>query len=312
MRHRGLIYDLSIALLLFGLAVALFWPVALGDRTLLPADMLFGEEPWLSYAPAAQIPLANSRARASTYLQDYASIRFAVDSLRLRQIPLWNPYILCGIPFLASGQHGLLYPLSLIYYILPLPISLGWFALLHVFLAGVFCYMFTRSLGMHRMGSALAALCFQFGGFIILGNESPMRVAAAVWLPLVLACIERVVSRAICREARLTSHLPAVALGATAPRTRIAVRPLVPNPSADGVRVALELDTNATIRLEVYDIRGRRVSGPSDYPLAPGQREIHWNGLAGGRPLAAGTYILRLRGPSLEVTQKVLLLRDRP
>lgn len=102
------------------------------------------------------------------------------------------------------------------------------------------------------------------------------------------------------------------ALGATAPRTRIAVRPLFPNPSADGVRVALELDTNATIRLEVYDIRGRRVSGPSDYPLAPGQREIHWNGLAGGRPLAAGTYILRLRGPSLEVTQKVLLLRDRP
>jgi hypothetical protein len=37
------------------------------------------------------------------------------------EIPLWNPYNNCGLPFLAQWNTLTLYPLSLIYLLLPMP-----------------------------------------------------------------------------------------------------------------------------------------------------------------------------------------------
>src|ERR1019366_49153 len=47
------------------------------------------------------------------------------------EIPLWNPLNDCGVPFLAQWNTLALYPLSLIYLLLPLSWSLGLFNLLH-------------------------------------------------------------------------------------------------------------------------------------------------------------------------------------
>ena len=56
------------------------------------------------------------------------------------EIPLWNPYNECGLPFLAQWNTLTLYPLSLIYLLFPLPWSLSFFCLTHLFIAGMGMY----------------------------------------------------------------------------------------------------------------------------------------------------------------------------
>lgn len=205
--------DLGILLVLLTLAILFFWPVTLGGKTMLPADNAFAWEPWKSYAQEAGVTTPHNGLLSDLYLQNYAWKRFIRQSLRAGELPLWNPHIFAGVPFLAAGQHSALYPLSVIFYMLPLPGAYGWFAALHLFLAGVFTYLFTRTLRIGRAGSALAGVTFMFSGFMVIRNVFPMIVAAAVWLPVILTAVERIVRRAEGGEASLVPHMPDVALG---------------------------------------------------------------------------------------------------
>ena len=55
------------------------------------------------------------------------------------EVPLWNPYNNCGLPFLAQWNTLALYPPSLFYEVLPMPWAMNFFILGHVFLAASAC-----------------------------------------------------------------------------------------------------------------------------------------------------------------------------
>lgn len=214
MRHPGRRTDLAILLALLFLALLFFSPVTLGGKTLLPADNAFAWQPWKSYADQVGVDVPYNGLVSDLYLQNYAWKRLIVQALRQREIPLWNPYILSGAPFLAAGQHSALYPFSALFYLLPLSAAYGWFAALHLFLAGAFTYLLARTLGLRRGAAALAAVTFELCGYIVIGNVFPMIVAAAVWLPLLLTAIERVVRRAEADEGGVVRQIPDLLLGA--------------------------------------------------------------------------------------------------
>src|SRR5574341_512327 len=48
------------------------------------------------------------RGDVFTYFYPYWEYRNAI--LRTGHIPLWNPYLFMGVPFLANSQAGVLYP----------------------------------------------------------------------------------------------------------------------------------------------------------------------------------------------------------
>src|SRR6185436_1216600 len=52
-------------------------------------------------------------------------------------LPLWNPYQLCGVPWLAALQTGVLYPPHALYLVLPTHTAMGALALGHLLLAGL-------------------------------------------------------------------------------------------------------------------------------------------------------------------------------
>ena len=216
MHDKGRRSDLAIILILLVLPVLFFWPVTVGGKTLLPADNAFAWEPWKSYASEAGVGIPHNDLLSDLYLENYAWKRFIVDSLRHRQLPLWNPYILAGVPFLAAGQHSAMYPLSVLFYLLPIPLAYGWFAAIHLFLAGLFTYILARTLRVGRVGSVLSATTFMFSGFMVIRNVFPMIIAAAVWLPLILASIERIARRAEETDVNAIVYLPDVAVGASA------------------------------------------------------------------------------------------------
>jgi len=200
------------------LPFVLFWPVTFGGRTLIPADDLFFFEPWTSVegqfnvqapeTPHNDLPL-------DLLLENYAWKKFITQSLHDGQLPLWNPDLFGGIPFLAAGQHSALYPFSVLFYILPIPAAFGWFVVSQFFLAGVFAYLFLRSLGQSPGAAFAGGLIYEFSLFMVVSVTFPMILAGAVWMPLVLASVLWIVEQRPALGGRPAS-LPWVAVGALA------------------------------------------------------------------------------------------------
>jgi len=125
-RSKAWIPDLGALLLLLILPLILFWPVTVGSRTLIPADNLYQWEPYRSFATEQGVELPpHNELISDLVLENLVWKTFIVESIQDREIPLWNPHLFGGIPFLAAGQHSAVYPLSLLFYILPLPRAYG-------------------------------------------------------------------------------------------------------------------------------------------------------------------------------------------
>ncbi len=210
--ERGFLGPLAVCLLML-LPLLLFAPVAFGPRTLIPADALFLFEPFRSAAAELGVTVPQNPLLADLILENYVWKRFLLQALHNRELPLWDPYIFAGHPFFANGQHSGLYPLSLLFYILPLWRAYGVFIWLQLGLAGVWMYLFARTLGAGRLGSLIAGMTYQFSGFMVVSVVHPMIVAGASWLPFILAMVERVVQQRPALGGRPAS-LPWAVLGA--------------------------------------------------------------------------------------------------
>ncbi len=125
-----------------------------------------------------------------TYFYPYKA--FAAEAIRSGSLPLWNPYLFMGAPFLANTQSAALYPLNLPLYWLSVPKMVSYSAVLHLFLGGAFTYLFARrTLGLSQRGSLAAGLTLALGGFLGAQVEHPNQLNVLVWLPLLLFLFHR-------------------------------------------------------------------------------------------------------------------------
>jgi hypothetical protein len=128
--------------------------------------------------------------------QFYAFARYEAARLQNGQIPLWNPYIYSGHPFLADIQSAVFYPLSLLTMLLTAAKGFTYRALEleaigHVFLAALFTYLLARRLTRSRAGGLAAAITFGFSGY--LTSYPPLQLAileTQAWLPLILLLLD--------------------------------------------------------------------------------------------------------------------------
>src|SRR5688500_3083729 len=145
MRRR--LPDFLIIALLFALPLIMFWAQTVGGKTLLPTENLFQFEPFATYAEVAKAPAPHNKLVSDLVLENFQWKTFIRQSIEQGEIPLWNPHQFSGIPFLAAGQQSTLYPLSILYYVLPLPAAYGWFTVVQLWLAGLFMYLCMPGLG---------------------------------------------------------------------------------------------------------------------------------------------------------------------
>lgn len=102
------------------------------------------------------------------------------------ELPFWNSYHNMGQPFLAQWNTMSLYPGSLIYLLFPLPWSLNFFCLLHLFLGGMGMYFLARHLLDHNAAASFAGLGYIFNAFTLNCLMYPHNIAAWGWLPWIL------------------------------------------------------------------------------------------------------------------------------
>jgi hypothetical protein len=154
-----------------------------GGKGLVPASGVLGYPPW----PVTNCP--SNWLLADQYNVFATQREFVHQQFWRGHFPLWNPYLDCGVPNLASIQGALLFPINLL--LLPLGpfYGGGLAAFLKLFLAGWFTMLYLRALGASNGGAFLSGLVFSLSGFMIVWLGHP-HVNSAMWLPLLLYLIE--------------------------------------------------------------------------------------------------------------------------
>ena len=185
---------------------------------MIPVDALYQWQPWRA-ENATVVP--HNALVTDLLLENYVWKQFILQCLRERQLPLWNPYILSGQPFLANGQHSALYPFSLIFFIFPLTRAYGLFTVSQLLIAGLALYYYARTIRLSRLAAAAGGLLFAFSGFVLVNTVFPMILAAVAWLPFLLAIIEKLLQAVKVEGApplreRLRAPLPWLILGSLA------------------------------------------------------------------------------------------------
>src|SRR6266516_18315 len=107
------------------------------------------------------------------------------------EVPLWNPLSDFGLPFLAQWNTLTCYPLSLIYLLFPLPWSLGFYCLFHVFLAGLGMYLLANDWTTNRLAASVAGTAYAFSGLALHCLIWPNNISALGWMPWVVLSVDR-------------------------------------------------------------------------------------------------------------------------
>lgn len=132
---------------------------------------------------------------------------FLFQNLRRFAIPLWNPYIFSGMPFLGDIQSQIFYPLNwlLAFLFSPAPSSIFWLVemkiILHFFLAGLFFYLFLRELNLNFYASLFGAVVFTFSGFLVTHLIHLTMINTYIWLPLLFFFLFRWQKRGFLSDA---------------------------------------------------------------------------------------------------------------
>lgn len=113
-------------------------------------------------------------------------LRVAVANLvRAGHLPLWNPYIFCGMPLHAAAQAGVLFPLNWFYLAFNIPQATNLMMLSTYMVAASGAYLHARRAGASIAGAALTSLVWQWSGFLVgqIGHTNIVQTAALLpWL----------------------------------------------------------------------------------------------------------------------------------
>lgn len=114
--------------------------------------------------------------------------RFGLESVRQGELPLWNPYLYSGVPFLANPQPAHFYPPVWLGWVLPATRLVGLLIVLHVWLSGIGMYGWLRSERAEKMGAFFGAVIYAFSGYFVVrifaGHLGVVMTLA--WLPTLL------------------------------------------------------------------------------------------------------------------------------
>ena len=157
------------------------------DRVLVPWDITANWSPWRTTPEVS--PVHNTILNdVVTYIYPYR--QWMREQLLNGEWPLWNPSLLLGLPFTYNTQAGLYYPLTLLYYLLPLHIAFDLVIFVQMLLGGWFFYGYMR-LWFRPIPALTSAIIFLFNGMMVVWLEWQVIHAAVIWLPLTLYATEK-------------------------------------------------------------------------------------------------------------------------
>jgi hypothetical protein len=123
--------------------------------------------------------------------------QFLKINLATGHIPLWNPYLFCGAPYVGNPQVSVLYPSSLLLPLFPAASAIMISETAHIFAAGVFFWVFARkgALKLDYVPSLLASITYMLCGYFVAKAQLPNMLAALAYVPWLLYQTELLVQK---------------------------------------------------------------------------------------------------------------------
>ncbi len=153
----------AIPLLLLALAMLFLLPGLPPFRVEAPMEQLLIFPPWSTLYPQADPLLRGS----DVLFQQLPWHHWIQDELRAERFPLWVSGPLGGYPLFAYYQAAVLYPLHLLWALLPTGAGSGIIMVLKLWIAGLGMWGFLRALGLRTSAALLGALGFMFSAGLI-------------------------------------------------------------------------------------------------------------------------------------------------
>ena len=126
--------------------------------------------------------------------------------------PLWNPYVLMGSSIAADPQSGLWYPPTWLFALMPAEWAYPATLALHFALAGAGMYRLLRAGRNDWRAALLAAVAFEFCGFLIAHRAHLTIHHATAWLPWMLLAWRRLADTGAYRHFALAVVVTALHL----------------------------------------------------------------------------------------------------
>lgn len=123
--------------------------------------------------------------QADGVLQFYPWRDLVFEAWGKGQLPLWNPYQLCGTPLLANSQSAPFYPLHMIFGVLHVPtgIALTVLAWFHLAWASLGARYLAKQFGAGETGSLIAGAGFGLSAFMVSWTPLASVVTTCSWIP---------------------------------------------------------------------------------------------------------------------------------
>ncbi|MFH0749589.1 MAG: YfhO family protein [Candidatus Gottesmanbacteria bacterium] len=188
--------EILIILICACIAVGVFFrPYFFQKKILFPSNLLVTAfVPW-RYEPVPEYPNGppNKPIAFDDIRQFFPNRKLLHEELAKRIIPLWNPYIYSGTPFMGAFDTAVWYPLSLIAALLPVIEGWNFLVIIQPILSILFMYLFLSSLHRKKHIALFGAFAYAFSGWMIVyWQEILVLEHSFLWLPLALYASNRI------------------------------------------------------------------------------------------------------------------------
>jgi len=181
-----------VAVGMFVFTVAALGPSLVGRNTLLSVDVITNYFPWLSHGAHVT---GHEVCTGDTIDSGMPGISYIRGQLFSGHLPNWQNRVAGGSTFGSLPNLGLLNPLSLPYFIMPLWLAPAFVKLFELVVAVGGTFLFLRRLSVGRAASLLAGFTFAVSGFMVMWTNWSQAVVAA-FIPALFWATERLVQRA--------------------------------------------------------------------------------------------------------------------
>ena len=165
-------------------------PSLVGARTLISVDTLTNFLPWRANGFDG---LGHEACSGDTVDSVMPGIAYFRSQLFSGHLPNWQNIVAGGSPLGSVPDLGLLNPLSLPYFIMPLSLAPAFVVLLSWVVAIGGTYLFLRRFDVSRFSATIAGFIFATSGFMVMWTNWPQTRVAA-WIPAFFWALERLIS----------------------------------------------------------------------------------------------------------------------
>ncbi|MDQ5825954.1 MAG: YfhO family protein [Chloroflexota bacterium] len=178
--RRRISLDWAMSGLMLLLAFVFMAPGLPPLRVAAPMDYLLPLHPWQRYYPEITSPFTGG----DLLYQQLPWHHWAQDEFAAGRFPVWASGPAGGMPLHASMQPAVLYPLHLLWTLMPTGAALGIIMALKLWLAGLGMWLFLRALKLHPVACALSGMSYMFSASIVnwLGWQQSGVLLLTPWL----------------------------------------------------------------------------------------------------------------------------------